>query len=646
MASPFVNIPDEEDEATASLPSELRDAIGLPANREEDVAFEPPPEEPETTEDEDKQQRAAEAMDKDELLQMLMNYLVTARDARQSGRSDRETEWRQNYDAAWTFQDTSEKEEWQATESIPEVQNSVDRLTASLRSALVQGGQWYSIEDPGGESGLLESHIRKYMDILLDRCGRDTTEGHVIGFEHIFGDIVKSGALTMAAAQVSVDEDGSPIVEALDARELYLDPTTRNLYFIRQYETDWHTLNAEAEAAPKEAGWHMEAVKNLRTSGGEDTEGREDKGRSSGTDITVANDGNRRPVMLHEYRCDMIDVDGHLVARNQMIVVGDEREILRGPIKNPFWHKRDWRVAAPLIQIPFSVYGRSWVEGFRGLVDTYISYTNLILDATFIESMKAFMVWPDALEDPTQADSIHGGKTYLASDQVPVGTPFIQTVDMGRLSPTAFQVWQAIQQLIREATSQNELSLGQLPPKGDITATEIVGAQQGQSQLIQSMARDLEQRVLEPILDLLWAVGLQFLDADDARLRQDLGPATFDMLVAQKADFRERQIRFKAFGISKTLEKADRVRAKLSIIQTIGDNELLLQLFTQNYSMERLIASILADMGVDLTSLELTPQERLKQEAANEAKNVANQAGAGPAGGGAPSLGGSQTEGP
>jgi hypothetical protein len=329
-----------------------------------------------------------------------------------------------------------------------------------------------------------------------------------------------------------------------------------------------------------------------------------------------------------------------------MIVMGDERSILRGPIRNPFWHGRDWRVAAPLIQIPFSVYGRSWVEGFRGLVDTYTSMTNLILDASFIEAMKAFMVWPDALEDPTQADSIHAGKTYLASDQVQTGTPFIQTVDTGRLSPTTFTAWQALQQLIREATSQNELSLGQLPPKGDITATEIVGAQQGQSQLIRSMARDLEQRVVAPILDLLWSVGLQFLDPDDKRMRQDLGPETFDMMVAQKTDFRDRRIRFKANGISASLEKADKVRAKLSILQTVSDNQFLLQLFQQKYSMERLVGSILADMGVDLTDLELTADERARAEVANQQAAAQNAAGAGPSGGGAPNLGGSQQEGP
>lgn len=645
MAAPFTNLPPDE-EGAEELPNVLRGALGLPPTREEDVAFEPPSEEIELTEDEEDEQRAAENMDLDEVLQMCLNYLNTARDARESGRSDRETNWRQNQDGYWTFQDNSEKEEWQATESIPEIQNSVDRLTASLRSALVQGGQWYTITDPGDPDGRLQSAIRRFMDVLLDRCGRDTTEGHVLGFEHVFGDIVKSGALMMAVAQVSVDENGSPTVEALDARECYLDPTMRNLYFVRQYETDWHTLHAEAEAAPKEAGWHMEAVKALRTSGGEDSEGREDKGRSSGMDIVVSNDGNRRPVMLHEYRCDMIDVDGHLVARNQMIVMGDERSIIRGPIRNPFWHQRDWRVAAPLIQIPFSVYGRSWVEGFRSLVDTYTSMTNLILDASFIEAMKAFMVWPDALEDPTQADSIHAGKTYLASDQVAVGTPFIQTVDTGRLSPTAFTTWQAVKQEIREATSQNELSLGQLPPKGDITATEIVGAQQGQSQLVRSMARDLEQRVLEPILDLLWSVGLQFLDAEDPRMRQDLGDDVFDMMVAQKADFRERRIRFKAKGISATLEKADKVRAKLSIIQTVADNQFLLQLFQQKYSMERLVGSILADMGVDLTELELTEDERARAEVANQQAAAQNAAGAGPSGGGAPSLGGSQQGGP
>lgn len=570
-----------------------------------------------------------------ELLQILWGYLDQAEEARETGLSARETEWKHNWDAYWTRYDSSDKEEWQADESLPDVQNAVDRFAASLRAALVQGGEWYDVKgDPGGEDSKLRSHVRRFMDALLARAGKDVTTGHPIGFDTLFGDAMKAGCLMAACMQVRVDMKGRVRVENVDAREVMLDPTGRSLYRIRRYEMDWHKLMGDAEEGGKDAGWRVEAVRRLRETGGKDEEGEQEKEDSSGSSWDSSG-ASRKPVKLHEFRCDLVSMEGELLAENYLVLMGDRREILRF-LPNPFWHKQDWIVYAPLVSVPFSVYGRSFVEGFRRLVDTFVSYTNLILDAAFSTVMKAYMLWTNALEDPAQADSIHPMKVFLGSDEVQPGTPFVMPVDMGQMPAGAVTVWQALKTMIREAEQQNELSLGQLPPKGDITATEIVGVQQGQSELVRSVARDVEQRILSPVLSLVWATGLQFLDPEDAQLRRELGDDAFEMLLAQREGFRDRHFQFQAMGISETIRKADRVRAMLSVIQTAAENPILLATFRQRYSLERLMEEILKDMGLDLGRFELTPEEQQRAQLASQQAALDAERGAVGGGGGGP----------
>lgn len=613
MATPFPTGPPALDEVDA-LPEEIRRAAGVPAPRDEERAPD---------------------LDDAELLQILLGYWSAAREARESGISSREDEWRRNWDAYWSRHDDSDKEEWQAREQIPDVQDATDRFAASLRDALVQG-QWYNVVGPAPLLDQLQGNIRAFLEALLARSGTDATTGSPLGFEHTFGDIAKSGALMACAAQVRVDRTSRVVVEPIDAREVYLDPTRRNLYRIRRYEMDWHELDALAqeEGSP----WNAEAVARLQRQAQPDEEGKEDTEVSSGTSHD-ASAGNRRPVTLLEFRCDLVDIDGELVARNQHVVLGDEREIVLGPRPNPFWHGRDWLVYAPVVSIPFSVYGRSFVEGFRRLTDTFRAMTNLVLDAAFVAALKMFQVWVQGLEDPAQADSVHPGKTFLASDEVPYGQDFVKAVDMGGVSPSVVSIWQGLQAIVRNAQQQNELSLGQLPPKGDITATEIVSVDRGQGQLVRSTARDIEDRVVSPLLDLVWLTGLQFFDPQrQPEVAAEIGPDTAAMLMARRTEFRDQRVHFRARGISETIARGDRVRAMMGVLQNVLSNEVLARAFLQKHSLERWLGRILADLGIDTQGLELTDEERMRQAAA-AAEGAAVQGGAvagGGAGGGVP----------
>jgi hypothetical protein len=558
-------------------------------------------------------------IDDDELLRVLLDYKNVAKEARETGLSDRDTQWEANIDAYWSRYETKDKAEWQAQETLPEIQNNVDRFAASVRSALMSRADWYSISDPLDRKGVLMEHVKSFVDLLLEESATNTT-GQPINFEHTFGQVLKSGALMAMAGGVTWDERSRRVkVSAIDPRELYFDPTGRGRFRIRTYEMDWDEL-LELAQAEDDAGnevYDVDAIMGLEP--GADEEGRDDKARIAGTE-TVDEGTGRKPVVIDEFLCDVINRDGELVARNQLIMVANEREIIRGMEPNPFWHGRDWIIYAPPIGVPFSVYGRSFVEGFRQLVNTFIEMTNLILDAAFVDALRMFMIYPDALEDPSEANDWWPGKTFVADEDWPPGQDFVKSIESGRLGTGSVSVWQALQAMIRDAASQNELSMGQIPPKGDITATEITSVDVHQSELVRAIAKDTEDLWLSPALELVWMTGLQHFDPEqDTGLASELGPQVSAMLVSQREGFRRRRFKFQAYGITAAIKRNEQLRNLMSILGVLSQNELMTASFLKRFSIDRLLEQILVLAGIEITKIEKTDIEKKVEAQQQEA---------------------------
>jgi len=549
-------------------------------------------------------------IDDDELLQVLMDYKNVGMLAKKSGLSDRDSTWDANVDAYWSRYETKEKADWQAQETLPEIQNNVDRFAASVRGALMSRSDWYSIDDPLDRMGTLMEFVKKFVDLLLAESGTNAS-GQPINFEHTFGQVVKSGALMAMASGVTWDPRTRRVkVAAIDPRELHYDPTGRGLFRVRTYEMDHHDL-LELAQAEDDAGnevYDVDAILDLQA--GSDDEGRDASARLSGTE-TVDESTGRKPIVIDEFLCDIIDNEGELVGRNQLVMVANERVIIRGPEPNPFWHGHDWIVFAPTISVPFSVYGKSFVEGFRQLVSTFVEMTNLILDAAFVDALRMFMLYPDALDDPSEAQDWWPGKTFLADEDWPPGQDFVKSIDAGRLGSGSVQVWTAIQGMVRDAASQNEISMGQIPPKGDITATEVDRVDSHQSELVRSIAKDTEDLLLSPTLELVWMTGLQHFDPQrDIALAGELGEELTNMLVSQREGFRKRRFRFQAHGITGAIKRNERLRNLISILGLLAQNEMMSAAFLKRFSIDRVLEEIMIDAGIEISKIEKTEVEK------------------------------------
>lgn len=563
-----------------------------------------------------------------DLIQLLRTYFDDAERARESGTEARDEAWELNWNAYWGRTDNSQKAEWQSREVMPEVQIFVDRWTAGMRGTLAVGQEWHAVDDPLDSSGTFAPLMNRFLTVLLGHSGRNAS-GQPVGFDATFGDVAKSAALMAACASVHV-EDGRVLVDAVDPREIFLDPKGRGLYQCRRYEVDRWQLE-KFKARKDSAGnpmFHAAAIDRLL--GDENQEGVDERERSSGGREDDSAQERRLPITLKEFRATLIDRDGKMVAENQLVVMANDREIIRGPEDNPFWHKKWWIVFMPPIQVPFSQYGRSFVEGFRSIAATFTEFTNLLIDAAFASSISAHMVWLEALDNPDQVQNgIFPGLMVTADADWAAGQDFVKEIDVGKFSPAMVTVWQALKAELREGASINETSLGQLPPKGDITAAEIGASTAGTNALQGSIATDFDTRFLAPLLELVFWTGIQVFDPEkDEVLAAELGEPITQMILAQRDQIRKRKFNFKAFGITAAIDRGKRLQNLMGFLQTISSSPELLAEFGRTKSVGKLMDMLMALFEVDPTRLEKSEQE-IKEDEARQAQQAAIAAGGG-----------------
>lgn len=568
-----------------------------------------------------RQQPGAEGVENEmDILHILQAYKEEAKHARKEGPNGRDDVWEANWDLYWGRMDYSEKADWQSQEVMPEAPQFVDRWASAMREALNQPGEFFTVHDPTDQEEDLTPHIKRFINVLLTNAGR-TPDGHPAQFDTVFEDLMKLGALMAMSATVTWRRGNGPgggqvAVEPTDPRSVWVDHTGRGLYRLRSYEIDKHELDRRARQtdANGQPIYNPEAIEDLKAM--EDEDRREEREGSTGHSQDQTSP--REPVQIDEWLATVVNNAGEILAENSLIVVANERAIIRGPEPNPFWHNRDWVVFAPMVTVPLSVYGRSYMEDWASVARSFIEMTNLILDGTYTSSMNAFALAPEMLENPTQAqEGVTPNKTFVL-EEGHAARDFLDSIELGRLPPEAIQVWQGLKQEMREGAKLSEIALGQVPPKGDITATEVQSVTQAGSSIVRSMARTTETRMLEPVLELIWQTGLQHVDFSEPKIQQELGEDTARMLETRRQEFQQRNIHFEVRGISSLVARQEKQQNLMGALQTISSSEILLREFSKKFDFGRLMDELMRLHGVDTLSLQPTERERRLREIAEQ----------------------------
>jgi len=546
-----------------------------------------------------------------ELVQALTGYKHEAEENRRSGMNPRDMKWEENLNLYWGRYNFSNKADWQSKEVMPEVSSYVDRFAAAMKEALLANPEgFYTVSDPADTEGDLAQAIKRMTDVWLSQVGRNQT-GTPIDFPAVFEEQMKMGAI-MAMSSVVLWKDDVPggrvAIETVDPRNVWLDHTYRDLYRIRRTEIDKAELlkMSGAETRGGKPLYNLNALSQLVSAINLEDIARREALAGSGQKVS----SDRTPIVLDEYRATVASADGRLLADDDLMIVANDKFLLRGPEKNPFWHGKDWLVFAPMVTGPMSVYGRSYMEDFGSVAKTFNELTNLILDAAKTASMNAFAMVPSMLLNPSQVNTgISPNKIFLLEDGYRPDE-FAKELVLGRLDPQAIQVWTSLKSELSEAAGINEIGLGQFAPKGRTSATEISATSQNSSALVRSIAQTVESRYLNPTLDLVWKTGLQHASLTDRTLANAAGEQLYPVLLQRRRELIARPFSFQARGISSMIQKSAMLNKVLQMMQVVGANPQLAQAFLMKVDMGKLVDLLFTLSNVDPKLMQLTPREQ------------------------------------
>lgn len=530
---------------------------------------------------------------------------------------------RRNWEMYFGRQDWSGKVDGQSTEVLPKTSGAVEQFSAFTKRALTQFGDWFSCDVP--KASPINAHqARALMKVYLKECMVSPSKSQQ--FSTIITNAIKAGLLEsllilkihgiMVEEQVfeASGKDKSelkrttrkvwkPRVDLVPSEDYFPDPSGRSLYEIHRVTRDLIDVQAMAKA-----GIYDEAVVAKITEDFDREHERDARRPAQRNQNQTTPPSFRKRVMIDEMWGTILDLDGSVIQQNGMCAVANDRYLIRRAEPNPFWHGRRPLLAVPLIQVPFSVWGRALYDQAASLNQALNELFNLMLDGGIAEVWGVRQVRTDWLQDPRQvAGGIPQNATLAINDNVPIDGKVVEMISTGKVPQDAMAMFQMADREFQAATLVNDIRLGNLPERAT-KATEIVEASSNSSTMVDAFASDIEREFIEPALEMMFLNIMQ--NANDLAadtVVEVIGTkeafALSRMTAAQRFSLFFGQAKFKAFGISGTLSKARDFQKMMAIMQAVGMNPLLMQAFMARYSPEKAIDLIFRSLNIDPDSL-------------------------------------------
>lgn len=605
----------------------------------------------------------------------VINAVRSARSAADDAKQTRLWKNFQNRELYLGRQDWSHKQPGQSQEFLPKVPTSVEQMASLVRRGLVQFGPWFSVSvDNNIRQAITGFNIQAILEPFLENLWKQNNQTQ--NFTTVISDAVKVGMLesliilkvhggmmktrrfVAEKGEVKLGEDGQTVergedklkveedsewrlrIDLVRPEDYYPDPTGNGLYEIHRVERDLHEVLQMAE----DGVYDSEAVQMLVNTDYPRPmdEERTDKDRNQDE---ATNPGFRKRVVLDEFWGTLLNSDGTVAHRNIVCTVANDKYLIRPPEPNPFWHQESPFIAEPIIRVPFSVWHKALYDDASSLNLAINEMFNLILDGGIAAVWGTRQIRLDDLDDPGQVSGgVPQGATLAVKSTLPHGQHVMDVITEGNIPQDAMAVFQFLDKEFAQAALTNEIKMGGIPTK-QVRATEILEAGNSQSATLDGFVGDLETNVMQRVLRLSWYTVLQNAD----RMPPEVFTGAVDKRVAltlMRASPAERfamfygMAKFKVFGLSSTMAKAQDFQKMMALQQAINSNPMLLQAAMRRMSPDRVLDSLFMMMNFNPKQIEKTADELEQFDAQVAATQQAQQL-MGPTQGGAPPGGGS-----
>jgi hypothetical protein len=555
-------------------------------------------------------------------------YIMSLKDEAEKAKKNRMDLNRDNFAMYQMEHDFSHKAKGQSKEVLSKVRNATESSKAFFQQALADLDDWFRIiarDNSTGEAMLVRpEEMQKLLSYMLKQAdyfshvGASAQSGLLgsLAVSKVRGCLVPKpkyraqgegkGKRYKKHVVVTDDKTWELRFDTIRQEDYYPDPTGAKLFEIEESLIDLHTVKQLAQG--EDAIYDKEAVDQLKSWGDADLQ-ESRRARETGQNIT--NSTTVRPrVKITEFIGTVVDqVTGDIMAENVMITLANHSTVIRKPTPNPLWHQRSPIVAAALIEVVNSVWGIAMMDAGTKHNRSLIELFNLMLDSAMKAVWGINQIRTDVLDDPNQiTDSIRWGTNLRVSSALPIGGKVMEPVVTGEIPTEVLNMFNLMTQETLTSMRTNDLRMGAQSMRA-VKATEVVASENAITSEFQGIAKNFEEKKIQPELELACYTICQNWDRIDSEVFISLfGRERGEELAAIEPQEVFVQVvnglRFEVYGISMTLRRQADFRKWTTLLQTIGSSEVLIESFLQKYSFEKLLGEIMSAIDLNKTKIE------------------------------------------
>lgn len=316
-------------------------------------------------------------------------------------------------------------------------------------------------------------------------------------------------------------------------------------------------------------------------------------------------------VKLTEYYGPLV-IDGKIIEKHAHILIANDTWVLKNG-KNDKWFLTPPYCAFSPLMLPFRTEGVGLVENVRAIDKALNQIVNLGVDTLMFRLMPLFEYTPDVYENPEDLrNGITPGK-ILRRNSLAMGNEMgIKPVEFMDVSPGANTMAGILDRAHQEGGLVTELQQSLPRWSGAQTATETEAIQQNQNSFFGSLAADIEQFALRPIIMMAIDIIMQYIDtANDPRVASVLGVDQAILSGMNHAEIYEMvsgDYDIKVTGLTDQLEKAEMLQNLIQLMNIIGQNpESWLPWINQDMLLRRILESFRPNIH-DIEKIVADPQ--------------------------------------
>ena len=558
----------------------------------------------------------------------IIDWVISCRDEADEAKRERMDINKNNYDMFHLKHDFSHKKLGQSTEILSKVTMAVSQITSFFQQALVDIGDWWKAEavySDAEASMLIKPHeITRLTNYKLEKAGYFSHVGNSIQSALLSSLAISKtcGKLTPKPRYVArtkgrgktfkkwlekiEDQTWDLKFETVRAENYYPDPTGKALYEIEDMWADYHEVLKMTEG--DYAIYDKDAVMKLPMTTISHADEEFDRARETGQNVTSS--GHRPKVKLTEFWGTILNKEGEVIFENVVCTIANDTYLIRKPTPNPLWHQRSPYNASPLVEVANSVWHRALMDApsmhNRAIIELY----NLLVDAAMKQVHAISQIRKDMLDNPGQVSGgIEPGTTLAVNMSLPVGGKVMEPLTAVQVPNEAFNIMNLMNQEFNAAALTSDLRQGVMPFRA-VKATEVVEASQTITSVFQGIAKNYEAQHSTRELELAWMTVAQnwdqiskeeFIALFGEQRGTELSQLDPEDIFASTVS----GIKFRVFGISLTLSKAQDFRKLTTMLQTIGSAPVLMEEFMKKYDLGKLLGEILTSLDIDKYKLEI-----------------------------------------